>query len=50
MQIPSLGQEDLPEKEMATHASLLARESHGQRSLESYGPQGCKDSNASEAT
>ena len=50
MQVPSLGQEDLLEKEMATHTSLLARESHGQRSLASYGPQGCKDLNTTEAT
>ena len=32
-QVQSLGQEDALEKEMATHSSILARKSHGQRSL-----------------
>ena len=32
-QVPSLGQEDLLEDEMATHSSVLPGESHGQRSL-----------------
>jgi len=27
---------------LATHSSILARESHGQRSLAGYGLQGCK--------
>ena len=31
--IQSLGQEDLLEKGMATHSSILPRKSHGQRSL-----------------
>ena len=31
--VQSLGQEDLLEKEMATHSSILTWESHGQRSL-----------------
>ena len=31
--IPSLGQEDLLEEEMATHSSILAWEIHGQKSL-----------------
>ena len=35
-QVRSLGQEDPPEKEMATHSSILAEESHGQRSLIGY--------------
>ena len=33
MQIPSLSQEEPLEDVMATHSSILARESHGQRSL-----------------
>ena len=37
MQVQSLGWEDLLEKEMATHSSILAGESHGQRSLAGYG-------------
>ena len=28
---------------MATHCSVLAWESHGQRSLVGYSPQGCKE-------
>ena len=32
-QVRSLGQEDPPEEEMATHPVFLAGESHGQRSL-----------------
>ena len=44
---------------MATHSSILAwripwaeepGESHGQRSLVGYSPQGCKESDTSEAT
>ena len=34
----SLGQEDPLEEGMATHSCNLARESHGQRSLEGYSP------------
>ena len=33
MQVQSLSQEDPLEKEMATYSSILAWESHGQRSL-----------------
>ena len=29
---------DPPEKAVATHSSILAGKSHGQRSLEGYGP------------
>ena len=36
-QVRSLGQEDPLEKGMATHSSILAGESHGQRSLAGYG-------------
>ena len=34
----SLGREDLLEKGMATHCSILAWKSHGQRSLVGYSP------------
>ena len=34
--LQSLGQEDPLEKEMATHSSILAWKSHGQRSLVGY--------------
>ena len=36
MQLQSVSQKDALEEEMATHSSILARESHGQRSLEDY--------------
>ena len=36
MQVQSLGWEDPLKKEMATHFSLLAGKSHGQRSLAGY--------------
>ena len=38
----SLGQENPLEKVMATYSSFLPGESHGQSSLASYGPWGCK--------
>ena len=39
------------EEERAAHSSILAwRESHGQRSLEGYRPQGRKDSDTTEVT
>ena len=47
-QIESLGQEDLLEKEMATHSSILAWKIHGQRSLEAYSPWGHKESDTTE--
>ena len=37
-QVQSLGWEDSLEKEMATHSSILASESHGQRSLVDCSP------------
>ena len=37
-QVGSLGWEDPLEEEMATHSSILAWESHGQRSLAGYHP------------
>ena len=43
-----LGQEDPLEKGMATHSSVLASQSHGQRSLVGYSPWGCKESDMTE--
>ena len=37
-QIQSLGWEDLLEKKMATHFSILAWKVHGQSNLVGYGP------------
>ena len=46
--IQSLGRED-PLKEIATHSSVLAWKSHGQRSLvQGYGPWGCQESDTTE--
>ena len=50
-QVRSLGQEDLLEKEMATHSSILAWEtgkSHGQRSRPGYSLWGRKESDTTE--
>ena len=44
MWVQSLGREDPLEKEMATHSSILAGKSHGQRSLVGYQPWGHKES------
>ena len=41
--VQSLGQEDLLEKEMATHSSILPGESHGGMSLVGYSPWGRKE-------
>ena len=38
--VPSWGQEDPMEKEMATDSSILAWESHGQKNLAGYRPWG----------
>ena len=38
--VPSLGQEDALEKEMAAHFSILPEKFHRQRSLEGCSPQG----------
>ena len=35
---------------MAAHSSILAGEYHGQRSLVGYGPQGCRELDATEET
>ena len=42
IQFQSLSREDPLEKEMTTHASILAWKSHGQRSLVGYSPWGRK--------
>ena len=44
MWVQCLGQEDFLEKKMAIHSSILAWESHGQRTLAGYSPWGCKES------
>ena len=41
--VQSLGQEDALEKGMAISPVLLLGEFHGQRSLASYSPWGCKE-------
>ena len=46
--VQSLGQEDPLEKEIATHSSILPRESHGQRSLAGYSQCGHKESDMTE--
>ena len=46
--VRSLGQEDPLEKGMATHPSILAGESQGQRSLAGYSLRGCKESDTTE--
>ena len=40
MRVRSLGGEDPLEEEIAPHSSILAGESHGQRSLEGYSSWG----------
>ena len=48
--VQSLGCKDTLEEGMATHSSILAGESHGQRYLAVYGPWGCKELDTTEAT
>ena len=43
-QVRSLGGEDPLEKEMATHSTIIAGKSHGQRNLAGYSPWGHKES------
>ena len=50
MRIPSLCWEDSLEEGMATHSVFWPEESHGQRSLEGYSPQGHKELEMTEAT
>ena len=47
-QVQSLGRKDLLEKEMATHSSILAGKSHGQRNLVGCSPWGPKESDTAE--
>ena len=42
-QVQYLGWENPLEEEMATHSSISAEKSHGQRSLEDYRPWGGKE-------
>ena len=46
--VQSLGGEEPPENGMATHSSILARKSHGQRSLVGYSPWGPKELDTAE--
>ena len=46
--VRALGCKDPLEKGMATHSSILAVESHEQRSLVGYSPRGHKESNTTE--
>ena len=46
--VRSLGQEDPLEEEMATYSSIFAGKSHGQRTLVSSSPWGCKESDTTE--
>ena len=50
MQVWSLSWEDTLEEGMATHYSILAWKSHGQRSLVSYSPLCLKESDITEVT
>ena len=50
MQLWSLHQKDPLKEEMATHPILLPGKSHGQKSLVSYNPWGCKKSDVTEGT
>ena len=49
-QVQSLVHEDTLEEGRATHFSILAGESRGQRSLAGCGPWGHKESDTTEAT
>ena len=46
--VQSLGWEDLLEKEMATHSSILAWKISWRKSLVGYSPWGCKESDTTE--
>ena len=47
--VRSLDWEDPLEEEMATHSSILPGKSQGQRILAGYSPQGCRESDMTEA-
>ena len=48
-QVQSLGQEESLEKGMATHSSILAGKSHGQKSLVGYSLWGHKEPDMTES-
>ena len=48
--VPSLGWEDALEEVVATHSVFLPGESHGQRTLVGYSPQGITESDIADAT
>ena len=50
MNVWSLGQEDPLEEGLIIHSVFLPGESHAQRSLASYSPQGGKESDTTEVT
>ena len=50
MRVRSLGREDPLEPGMATHSSILAENSYGQRSLEGYSPWDHKEADMPEGT
>ena len=50
MQVRSLGWEDPLEEGMATHSVFLLGDSHGQKSLVGYSPQGCTELDMTEVT
>ena len=50
MRVQSLGPDNPLQEGMATHSSILAGESHGQRTLASYSPYSCKELITTEAT
>ena len=49
VQVRSLGQEDALEEGMVPTSLFLPGESQGQRSLAGHSPQGCKESDMTEA-
>ena len=46
--VQSLGREDPLEKEITAQSSILASESHGQRTLAGYIPWDCKESDTTD--
>ena len=50
MLVPSLSREESLGEGMEMHSSILAGESHGQRSLVGYSPLGCKEPGTIEVT
>ena len=50
MRVPSLGQEDSLQEACQLIPVFLPGESHGQRSLADYSPEGHKESDITEAT